>query len=628
MKFFVSKLYIWFDRGVQPRMLTFENNKVNVITGSSSTGKSNIYSIIDYCLLSARPNIVEPVINENARWYGLEFYINDKLYAIARKKPTVDVIPSDFYLQYESFKEGFYPPNANTHVNDGRFILEKAFGYSTSGNKHLYRSCFVFNALTESIITSPYEFLNYKFYGDERYQNSENRKKLLESVLTPDIEGYTKAENDWAILKKKKEEFERYQKSLGNRTKEFQELLDELIRQCISSDLLDASIRFESEGKQIEAIEQIVKDNSLSLQERKTLNEALHGLKEKHTQKSFQLENVNRSQLERMAYIQTLNQVADSLKPVDLLQKRAEQCHINMWTSYVLDALKDSLDKITVNKQQLEEKFVPENSLKDLLQKELDSIDAEIGRVVKQKGSLYQQTESFKVIGKLDANINRLKSLWNKKRNKEEKEVEIFTEEDQTKYTSIQHVLDDFEQKRLTTIPNLNECIQQIYDGLQYMEHYDSCYTRYDWRQERLTLNNGKSIINYETIGSQSNYMFLHLCFFMGLHRYFFEHIEINHVGQFLFIDQPSIPYYAGSDMVKTTDKEKLLDAFKTINSFVKYVIEEKHEQFQVILIEHAPESYWTGENKLDYFVTKEQFTNGNALIPSYVLNIEETDEN
>ena len=35
MKLYISKLYIWFDKGVEPRIITFENNKVNVITGSS-----------------------------------------------------------------------------------------------------------------------------------------------------------------------------------------------------------------------------------------------------------------------------------------------------------------------------------------------------------------------------------------------------------------------------------------------------------------------------------------------------------------------------------------------------------------------------------------------------------------
>lgn len=46
MKFHIKKLYIWFDQNAEPRVLEFDNNKVNVITGSSSTGKSNIYAIM------------------------------------------------------------------------------------------------------------------------------------------------------------------------------------------------------------------------------------------------------------------------------------------------------------------------------------------------------------------------------------------------------------------------------------------------------------------------------------------------------------------------------------------------------------------------------------------------------
>lgn len=142
MKLYISKLYIWFDKGVEPRIITFENNKVNVITGSSSTGKSNIYAIIDYCLLSGRSNIVYPVINENACWYGMEFQIGDKFFAIARKKPTVNVVPTEVWLQHEPFAEHFYPTVNNSHVNDARRELDKAFGYK-SDKENFYRLCFV-----------------------------------------------------------------------------------------------------------------------------------------------------------------------------------------------------------------------------------------------------------------------------------------------------------------------------------------------------------------------------------------------------------------------------------------------------------------------------------------------------
>jgi len=34
MKFFISKLYIWFDKGIKPRVITFENNRVVAVPQS------------------------------------------------------------------------------------------------------------------------------------------------------------------------------------------------------------------------------------------------------------------------------------------------------------------------------------------------------------------------------------------------------------------------------------------------------------------------------------------------------------------------------------------------------------------------------------------------------------------
>lgn len=621
MKFYISKIYIWFDKDVKPRILEFDNNKVNVITGSSSTGKSNIYSIIDYCLLSWHPNIVYPVINENAQWYGLEFYLNEEIYAIARKKPTVDVIPPDlFLLSGESFSKGFYPSSSNIHINDARKILDKAFGYIDHDNL-LFRSSFIFNALTENIITSPYDFLNFKFYNIKAFSDESKRQAFIESVLTPDIEEYAKVSSEIEELYKKQQKYDRYKRSLDKSNDEFYRQLKELIGLCIQSKLLSESMQDLSEEEQIQTLEKLLNENTLPKEEQGKIDKALGELQKVHSRLTIQLANIKRAQTEQSAYIQSLIQVEDSLKPVRILRERLNEHSVNMWTSHVVNSLTNSLSKITDDKEKIENLPIVSETTIENLKCQLEQIEERISLVTKQKGSLYQQVDKFKAIGTLEAKIGDLKKEWNNKVKKASKDVEIFSEEDIYRLSVLEQKKDALMQQRLNTIPELNKCIQYIFDGFHYMEHYENCYTKYDLKQERLMLNDGKSILNYDVIGSQSNYMFLHLSFFLGLHRYFFENIKVRHIGQFLFIDQPSIPYYAGSDNVKTTDKEKLLDAFKSINDFMKYVIEEKKEQFQIILVEHAPEFYWTGENYLDYFVTKEQFTDGNALIPQYILN-------
>ena len=44
---------------------------------------------------------------------------------------------------------------------------------------------------------------------------------------------------------------------------------------------------------------------------------------------------------------------------------------------------------------------------------------------------------------------------------------------------------------------------------------------------------------------------------------------------QFLFIDQPSIPYYVGNAEVNSNDEDKLKDAFRVINDFMEYLADQ-----------------------------------------------------
>ena len=99
MNFYIKTLKLWFSTHRQPTEYEFHPDKVNVITGDSSTGKSSILQIIDYCLLSENSRIVEDVINENVSWYGLAFNINGKDYALARKAPKDGVSSYDFFWQ-------------------------------------------------------------------------------------------------------------------------------------------------------------------------------------------------------------------------------------------------------------------------------------------------------------------------------------------------------------------------------------------------------------------------------------------------------------------------------------------------------------------------------------------------
>ena len=65
MRFYINKLLLWLKDG-SLRTLKFENDKVNVITGNSKTGKTAILEIIDYCLCGS--NAVIHLSDQMSAW--------------------------------------------------------------------------------------------------------------------------------------------------------------------------------------------------------------------------------------------------------------------------------------------------------------------------------------------------------------------------------------------------------------------------------------------------------------------------------------------------------------------------------------------------------------------------------
>ena len=170
-------------------------------------------------------------------------------------------------------------------------------------------------------------------------------------------------------------------------------------------------------------------------------------------------------------------------------------------------------------------------------------------------------------------------------------------------------------------IGNLNEHILKYFkcqSGLS--ESYRDCKPIYSVKEHALMLEREGHDYPIGNVGSKSNYMFLHLCYFFGLHD-FLRSNRSNMVLPFIFIDQPSIPYYADRKNVYNTiqgeDEEKLAEAFRLMHKFME-TMTKGNSHFQIIMVEHADVHYW---QNFDTFETIEQFTNDNGLIPNYAIN-------
>ena len=179
--------------------------------------------------------------------------------------------------------------------------------------------------------------------------------------------------------------------------------------------------------------------------------------------------------------------------------------------------------------------------------------------------------------------------------------------------------------KNENALGNLNDSIEKYFRWQRGIsESYRDYKPLYSMEEKMLMLEREKGEYPESNVGSKSNYMFLHLCYFYGLHDLLMSNGN-EQIPQFLFIDQPSIPYYADKnehrnadddEVISNDDQERLREAFNLTDKFMKEMLKKGH--FQIILVEHARPEYW---QDLDSFVTRYEFRRGDGLIPANVIN-------
>lgn len=628
MKFHIEKIILWFSER-EKKVITFENNKVNVIRGNSSRGKSNLFAIIDYCLMSDKPNIVEPVINENTEYYGLEFMLNGQYYAISRKKPKDGIGADSVYLAEEPFSADYYPSNTNRQVSDARTFFDQKFGIKDDSYKYPYgftgtdsfvvsfRSFLMYNALTENIISDQYEYFNYKFFEDYYVDKDYKRSYLLDALLGIDNVEESKQKKIIEDLKHNQNSSKRQTTKYNDTVQAFLEKLKETKTMIYDANLAETKeFNGLESSEQIQKIQEIIEKNEPhTVEEVQNSNKRRDELTKTLYRKQLQLNNIKRAKREYEKYWSQVGEIEDSLKPVEYIREHIDELGVTAWSRQILDALQMSLTDIKKSHNGALPAFVRDQQIKNL-ESDIKTLEEEIKKEEKINITPIQNSARYFVLGRLRELVMTLKQL--RSAIPTEKPNKLDEVGDGQKRKHAEKIIKAIEDRRATVIKaELDPAIQHYFDQFTTLENFVGSKTRYNRDQERLEIGRN-AILSYTNVGSQSNYMFLHLCFFLGLHRFLFSNPS-QHVGQFLFIDQPSIPYYESSDNNKSTDRLKLMEAFRVINSFMKEVADD-NEEFQILLIEHAEESYWTGENKLDYFVTKESFEGENALVPLQVI--------
>lgn len=622
MRFVVRNIYLWFGQDSVPKskILNFEENKVNVVRGDATTGKSTLFSIIDYCLVSEKMNIVDTNINENIDWYGLEFSIGYKNFAIARKAQRAELPTDSVYLIEENFPQNFYPSNTNKQVNDARRILENAFGYSSSSNVGYwhYRRNLCLNYLAESIIASDHEYLHLSFFeeekiGDDIYEDLRSslmagKQKELE-IIKKTIEG----------LKNKQKAAEKYGK-----VKEELDKKEEACRQSLRIGAKYGLIKEIANGTTLadqlsslnDSLQSFVKDWSNN-----SNSNDVERLKDEISRMEIQLQNMTTANSNYQKYYELRTEQMNSLLPVETIQQELRKKGFtgSPWYDFIIKSLIESLRAI---KQDVGENngtsLFDESEIKRL-RVDLDKKHEEISKLLMVNSSLFNNSEGLFEIIKLSERLPSMMDEYKKALRKVEKNSNVvFNDDDIENLKELGTKEQDINIRPVRD--RIEEICQEIFDSFEHIGIGRDYHVNFDINNFRMKLRDRKTDALLNVLGSQANYMFLHICFYLSIHQYLAEQ-DTNQIGSFLFIDQPSVPFFMSGSNNLSDDECKLMDVFRSIENFIRHTLKDLKKDFQIILIEHADKRMWEETDELKHFVTMHEFTNGNALIPQSIID-------
>jgi len=582
----ISNIFLWQKNKIL-RNLPFRHNQVNVITGDSGKGKSSILYIIDYCLLASETKgISKTNIDSKVEWYGIKIAINGKELVIAR--------PSEQYGEHDRayFSEnGEVPdkPILNIKIENLKQNLSRAFGidpelkvpyggrHVKAGTKVSFRNFLAYCYQDQNaIIASDHLFIRP---ADGRYQEAIER--TLRMAIGVENVSTALARNRLTELERKRvtqtRKLDIYNKSVNAFTEEIQALSAEAKTLGILAEVP------EKPEARMAALQQAVLESRAPVDRTKDIeriDNEIFSLTAKNRKLATFMENKDE-------YRKSLADMADALMPVSIFNDNAENIFPSSLANEVIFRLQRELADIKTSlRSRTTFPFLAQvDRLVTANEERLAELRKQQEVLSKHSAAQQNPNDYYRYLGRLEAKLDVYKQP------DDQRPFEVDENLDNA-ILELQETIADNKQKVELSKQELNRLINDKLSRLK-LKGYDGFSAYFSERERLLHLYAKDLSASFEKmpdIGSASNYLYLHLAFFLALHE-IAKIRKIPWIPSFLVLDQPSTPYFTTDG--KPNDDIRSLDAALTeLNDFVEAM--DERGGFQIILLEHIEQKHWT----------------------------------
>ena len=601
----IKNILIWQKSGVI-RNLELECDKVNVITGDSGTGKSSILHIIDYCLLSSTANgISKENIDDKSNWYGLRLFTSKGLVTIARDAYHVGETKKIYFSADGDIPDS---PIHNMTISSLKNLLDKEFGLDSelripyggntikAGSKVSFRCFLNFCYQDQNTIVSP-EYLYNKPSDTKVIERIERTFKMALGIV--DVEGAIIIER-LAKLELELDSLERRSNQLDKKRFEFHEDVVSLEEEAVSLGLLEKTS--DDIQSSLKILEEISKS---SIDRFDNINEKIKEFELIELELCRKLRKLKNFYEDYKNYQSIIKESDDSIRPVEYLLDRYKEILPGTKTSEVLRTLENGLISVKNSWKKRNDSILLIDILDQTKKIEQELLDLRVK--MRELNELSRRFSSPKEIyhyqGRLSVKVN----LYSDKATPLDYAEKI--SEIKAKISYLNEFVQDMDSKREFTMAKLNEKINEHLLRLKLKGYETSKAIFLESKKAiNLILDEGRTVEKMVDIGSASNYLYIHLAYFMALH----EVARDNHVTwmpSFLVFDQVSTPY-----TLENPDDIFSLDlALKELNMFVESMKEKGG--MQIILMEHISEAHWVNLKLNNFKLVDKELINGVGLI-------------
>lgn len=657
MEFRISKIILWPKNDeLNPRIIEFKIDKVNVITGDSERGKSALITIVDYCLGSGKCQIPTGLIRNKTSWFGVQVKLKDSELLLARREPGNYQSTGDmFMLEKKIIEEIPLKINGKSHnVDEVKFRLDDlaqltSFGFepdSDSGFKTRpsFRDMAAFLFQPQYIIASPRTLL----YRSDTYEHREKLKTVFPYVLGAIDNKVLKAQEEIKELQKEllllekeieqnsklSEKWNSQIKTYYLRAKEFG-----LIKNGQEPDSDWSSERY---LRFLRNIPQYIVQNGIPLLEVGITNDIttkLNDLKNKEITLSQSIETLRRRQF-LVKNVNSTNQeysqaIIDQYGRTSSVNWFANKLKNNVcpFCNSESDETRVYVNKLIDVSKNLKEKAGSSNEIRKVLDKELSVIQKELrykedglNRIRTELNELRRIDSKFKTqnqssnsilrfVGELESKLSDYDTLF------KDNSIVLKLEELRFQMRLLRKIID-----KDTIKLRLKNAISRIQNSIAFYSKIFNAERHEDPAEldiVNLTLKfygDKRQDFLWE-IGSGSNYMAYHISTLLALHELFLR--KENHpVPNFLFLDQPSQAYFPeiggkASETLKGGDFERVKRIFVALNE----AIERSNNNLQIIVLEHAGSGVWSDLDSVHKVLRWRDDEEDKALIPDEWLN-------